>query len=315
MQIPERSQTIRLKGRTYVNNGMHHRLLEITHAHFEQRGMLDAQPFAMRSLFDAHVRARAGQYLFREDSMRSAATDAKRLSVIMLPGTGSKRHAAEAAIPFFETFAGVSVRLTDTPSKEQNDYALRTFDNMLQALRLGMLRGALDGGQCGEQLGWLAQVPAQAESILDDVYDLEWFVRIHALRGKILLAGEGVGYVLAKEARRLMRGIAPCKAIQAARARAELLSGEYTLLVAFALSALDLEWAATLLSQCGAAGLHTVAITMHAFAKNLGPQADACWTIPTVPPVSVPILGILPMQVFAHNTALSKGIGQRPVTH
>lgn len=308
------------------------------------------QPIAMRNLFDAYVQAYQGRYAFYKDmlpyeeiihSESNANSDLARkyLSSIILPGIGSNRYAAEAAQPFFDVFARVSIAFNPTsapyadmhipfadtsiPSiytpmvmeeksiNECSGYTLSTFFYLLCALQMGTIRGTLSYGHCSEQLGWLAQVPVQAETILDDVYDLAWFSKQNALRDKILFTGESIGYVLAMEAERMMQPIMPCNALPTDQACLTLRRKEYSLLVIFTFTITDVDRAVSLLKQAKKKQVSSVAVTTHAYRHVLKPHADACFIIPPTPPIAVPILGILPIQVFAYHTALSKGLDTR----
>lgn len=288
---------------------------------FSIEGIAKAPPIAMRSLFDAYVQAQHGQYVFhreiipKKENLLYDGMNAKQLSSVVLSGFGSRRHAAEVARPFFDAFANVSVQMVDVPSEEHNDYALSAFFYLLCTLQLGMLRGMLSGACCSEQLGWLAQVPVQAETILDHVYDLAWFTKQEALRAKALCVGEGTGTVLAMEAKRIMQPIMPCKALPKEQAGLALRSNAYSLLIAFVLSEADAKWAIALLKQTKNAHIASAIITTHAYGHIVKPFADACFTIPAAPSIVIPILGILPMEVFANHTALSKGLDKQRLLH
>lgn len=267
---------------------------------------LHALPHALRIIFDKYVLAHHGRYTFRDDIFLPDPVQ-EHSSMVILPGNDSRLNAAKAAAPFFKAFADVTACLDPLRNEGPDNYAACTFYFLLYALYLGTCSGRTRLTNITRQLSWLSQVPMHAESILEYPYRLKWFTKTKLLRGTILFLGAGVGEVLASESERIMKSIAACKAIQIQDVEHALSDRSNSLLVVFVLSEIDLRWAIPLIESAIEKGLCTAAVTMHSLQYKLS-HADACLPFPTVEPIAVPVLGILPVQVFANDIAISKGI-------
>ena len=216
------------------------------------------------------------------------------------------KNAVKAVQSFFKA-AGIPVYLS-APHFASEDYTACAFLHLLYALYHGTLLGKISADHCARQLGWLSQIPSQAEAIFTYTYDVKWFTKHKALRGTMLFAGEGVGNALADESARLMNGIAACKPICVPEAPPALLDNANSLFMAFVLSKTDYVWAFPMLDLARASGLCAAAVTMGSLQNEVLPHTDACLPFPTVEPIAIPVLGIMPMQVFANDIALSKGL-------
>lgn len=268
---------------------------------------LNAQAYVLQRIFNAHVTAHHGRFVFRDAWPETIDPNHPSLA---RAGGDAQKNAVEATKPFLATM-GIS---TDQVKADAGDYTACAFTYLLHGLYLGALHGKISAENRARQLSWLSQVPSHAETIFKYTYDVKWFTKSKALHGPMLFVGDGVGEALANESVRLMREIAPCEAISAADA-ASRIDHASAFLLAFVLSEADRAWAISLLGLAKEKGFSTAAITMLSLQADILPHTDACLPFPTVTPIAVPVLGIMPMQVFANDIALSKGLQTHSLLH
>ena len=56
-----------------------------------------------------------------------------------------------------------------------------------------------------------------------------------------------------------------------------------------------------------ARGAKVLTLTTQSLRERALPVSDELWVIPDTDPIGLPVLGILPMQLFAYYTALARG--------
>ena len=264
---------------------------------------LNAQAYTLQQIFHTHVQAHHGRFRFRDDAWKTVLCKEQLLA---FPNEGAK-NAAKAVSSCFRD-ADIPVHLEDAPRFASDSYTACAFSYLLYGLHHGTLMGKISAENCARQLGWLSQIPSHAEAIFKYTYDVKWFTKHKALRGTMLFAGEGIGDALADESARLMSGIAACKSICVPEAPSVLLNDESALFMVFVLHQSDFAWALPLLDLARARGLCAAAVTMSSLQNEVLPHTDACLPYLTVEPIAIPVLGIMPMQVFANEIALTKGL-------
>jgi len=264
---------------------------------------LNKQAYVLQKIFNAHVSGYHGRFLFRDGAWGRAFEKKRRTSAL----NDAQKNAVEAIRPFVES-TGASIGLESGLDAGLEDYTAYAFLCLLYALYVGRLYNKITAENCAKQLGWLSQVPSQAENIFKHTYDAKWDALIKAFHETIFFAGDGTGAALANESARLIGGFAACKVIPIREASSALSNHANSLLTAFVLSRADCSWAMPLLALAKEKGLRAAAVTMHSLQAEVLPHADACLPFPNVEPIAIPILGIMPMQIFANDMALSKGL-------
>jgi len=269
---------------------------------------LSAQAYALQKVFHTYVKAHRGRFKFRDEAWQSVALQNQPAPAYV---DESHRNAANAVDSFCRA-SGISschqiVYIAGSNNHVYN-YTSSAFFFLLCALYQGTLFHKITADQCIRQLGWLSQIPSQAEAIFKHTYDMKWFTKLKALRGTMLFAGDGVGRALADEAEHLMSGIATCKSVCVKDIPSVLQEGDNSLFMAFVLSKRDYLWAVPLFELAKEKGVCAAAITMRSLQKEMFSYTDACLPFPTVEPIALPVLGIMPLQVFANDIALTKGL-------
>lgn len=84
--------------------------------------------------------------------------------------------------------------------------------------------------------------------------------------------------------------------------------GPGTLVVALAMQPGLVDQMIATIGEVRAKGASVIALTVHSLGDRLSRAAGDVIDIPDVEPIALPILGILPLQLFAYHLALARGV-------
>lgn len=199
----------------------------------------------------------------------------------------------------------------ESGSVSTKGYTAQVMALSLFALHISASRGTMDASSVASAIGWLSQAPQHAEQIVHGFRDVQRYAAENASL-RMLFVGSGWDYALAREASQKMRELTYRHA--EAFAAGELRHGgmalieQDTLVVAIATSTHTLHTMLLSMHEAKARGAKVLALTRVDLREAISQVADAVWDIPAAGDIAMPMLGILPMQLFAYYAALVRGI-------
>lgn len=176
-----------------------------------------------------------------------------------------------------------------------------------QALALLMLASRLSE----KALPGLDAISEKAVGLLADDSDIRRYAARHAGCRSVFYIGRGMDYALAMEASLKLKEIS--YAHSEAYAAGELKHGTIALIepgtpvIALATQEALLDKTLANIREVRARGAQVLALTMESMRGKLEDEAETIWTIPDVDPLLAPLLGIIPMQLFAYHVAVARG--------
>lgn len=236
-------------------------------------------------------------------AMRLAAKKARTLGIVNAVGSTLARESDGVLY----THAGPEIAVATTKG-----YATQVLVLLLLALYLAGERGTLDREAVSDALGWLAQMPTQAESIIGNVCHIQRFASAHADHRSIFFIGRGMDYALSMEASLKLKEIT--YAHSEAYAAGELKHGTIaliepgTLVVALATQQALLDKTISNIREVRARDAKVLALTTASLKDRLVPVSDEVWEVPETKGDLMAVLGIIPMQLLAYYMALARGL-------
>lgn len=182
----------------------------------------------------------------------------------------------------------------------------------LLALDLSNLRGYLSSEELSATLCELKKLPDEMTHMLEDISDIQHFASIAFDCKSVFFIGRGLDYVISMEAALKLKEISYIHS--ESYAAGELKHGTIaliekgTIVVAMATQTKVLEKMLSNIEEVRVRGAHVLALAQDSCEKlpELKKMGDV-WTLPSCMDIFLPLLSIVPMQLFAYFMALQKG--------
>ena len=204
------------------------------------------------------------------------------------------------------TLAGPEIAVATTKAYSAQLAALDAF-----ATELALVKGKLDGEKYAALLDELLALPDKMAQALQDKARIQWFASRHANARDIFFIGRGLDYAICLEGSLKMKEISYIHS--EAYAAGELKHGTISLveegtLIVGALTQQDvLEKTVSNMAECRARGAYLVGLAGES-CQSLEAFADFCIFVPETDPHFMASLAIIPLQLLAYYTSVSKGL-------
>ena len=236
-------------------------------------------------------------------ALRAAkAQGAPTLAVVNVVGSSIAREADHVLY----TLAGPEIAVATTKAYSAQLSALYAF-----AVELAFVKGKLDEGRYAGLLGELLSLPDKMALALQDKERIQWFASRHANARDIFFIGRGLDYAICLEGSLKMKEISYIHS--EAYAAGELKHGTISLveegtLIVGALTQRDvLEKTVSNLTECRARGAYLVGLAGED-SRAAADFADFSLLVPETDPHFMASLAIIPLQLLAYYTSVSKGL-------
>ena len=224
------------------------------------------------------------------------------LAVVNVVGSSIAREADHVLY----TLAGPEIAVATTKAYSAQLSALYAF-----ALELALVKGKLNEERYGTLIGELLSLPEKIELALKDKARIQWFASRHANARDIFFIGRGLDYAICLEGSLKMKEISYIHS--EAYAAGELKHGTISLvedgtLIVGALTQRDvLEKTVSNMAECRARGAYLVSLAGEGSRKESA-FADFSLFVPETDPHFMGSLAIIPLQLLAYYTSVSKGL-------
>ena len=224
------------------------------------------------------------------------------LAVVNVVGSSIAREADHVLY----TLAGPEIAVATTKAYSAQLSALYAF-----ALELALVKGKLNEERYGALIGELLSLPEKMEFALKDKARIQWFASRHANARDIFFIGRGLDYAICLEGSLKMKEISYIHS--EAYAAGELKHGTISLvedgtLIVGALTQRDvLEKTVSNMAECRARGAYLVSLAGEGSRKESA-FADFSLFVPETDPHFMGSLAIIPLQLLAYYTSVSKGL-------
>ena len=224
------------------------------------------------------------------------------LAVVNVVGSSIAREADHVLY----TLAGPEIAVATTKAYSAQLSALYAF-----ALELALVKGKLNEERYGTLISELLSLPEKIELALKDKARIQWFASRHANARDIFFIGRGLDYAICLEGSLKMKEISYIHS--EAYAAGELKHGTISLvedgtLIVGALTQRDvLEKTVSNMAECRARGAYLVSLAGEGSRKESA-FADFSLFVPETDPHFMGSLAIIPLQLLAYYTSVSKGL-------
>ncbi len=224
------------------------------------------------------------------------------LAVVNVVGSSIAREAGHVLY----TLAGPEIAVATTKAYSAQLSALYAF-----ALELALVKGKLNEEKYGALIGELLSLPEKMELALKDKACIQWFASRHANARDIFFIGRGLDYAICLEGSLKMKEISYIHS--EAYAAGELKHGTISLvedgtLIVGSLTQRDvLEKTVSNMAECRARGAYLVSLAGEGSRKESA-FADFSLFVPETDPHFMGSLAIIPLQLLAYYTSVSKGL-------
>ena len=224
------------------------------------------------------------------------------LAVVNVVGSSIAREADHVLY----TLAGPEIAVATTKAYSAQLSALYAF-----ALELALVKGKLNEERYGALIGELLSLPEKMELALKDKARIQWFASRHVNARDIFFIGRGLDYAICLEGSLKMKEISYIHS--EAYAAGELKHGTISLvedgtLIVGALTQRDvLEKTVSNMAECRARGAYLVSLAGEGSRKESA-FADFSLFVPETDPHFMGSLAIIPLQLLAYYTSVSKGL-------
>ncbi len=235
-------------------------------------------------------------------ALRLAEKHARTLGIVNATGSTLAREADSVLY----TLAGPEIAVATTKG-----YTTQVLVLLLLALYLAQVRGRMDADDVSFALEGLSQAPAQAEALLNNPGPIQRFASAHADRRSVFYIGRGMDWAVAMEASLKLKEIS--YAHSEAYAAGELKHGTIalvepgTLVVALLTQEALADKMLSNIREVKARGAEVLALAVGALTLRIREEGDEAWALPDVEALALPLLAIMPMQLFAYHMALARG--------
>ena len=224
------------------------------------------------------------------------------LAVVNVVGSSIAREADHVLY----TLAGPEIAVATTKAYSAQLSALYAF-----AVELAFVQGKMGEGKYAALIGELLSLPDKMELALQDKERIQWFASRHANARDIFFIGRGLDYAICLEGSLKMKEISYIHS--EAYAAGELKHGTISLvedgtLIVGALTQKDvLEKTVSNMAECRARGAYLVSLAGESSQKESA-FADFSLFVPETDPHFMGSLAIIPLQLLAYYTSVSKGL-------
>ena len=261
----------------------------------------------MDPIVDGHtlviVISQSGETL---DTM-AALREARRLgghilSIVNVVGSSIARESDQVLY----TWAGLEIAVATTKA-----YTTQLALLSLLALWLGKRLGTVPEKDCREMVAAFRELPGKMEEVLSHRDDIQYFASQYFNHDSIFFMGRNLDYALGLEGSLKLKEISYIHS--EAYASGELKHGtislieDGTLVVALGTYGKLFAKAMSNVVEVKSRGASVLALTTYPHQEEMARTADVVMTIPDIHALLLPILGVVPLQLFAYYVALMRG--------
>ncbi len=235
-------------------------------------------------------------------AMREAKN--QRLKVLAITNVKGSTISREADAVIY-TQAGMEISVASTKA-----YITQLLVIYLLAIRIAQIKGQISESKASELLAELKAIPEKAKQLLDSKESVQRFAARRFRDKSTFFIGRGMDYALAMEASLKLKEVSYVHS--EAYAAGELKHGtialieDNTLVVALATQHTLLEKTVSNIQEVKARGAFVLGVLQNKDAASAD-QMDDCFIIPDTLDIFAPMLGVIPMQMFAYYAAVQKG--------
>lgn len=204
------------------------------------------------------------------------------------------------------TYAGPEIAVASTKA-----YMTQAEVMLMLAIALGDMREELPTGRAQEMMEELRHLPAKAEIVLKTEEALQRFASTASQKKHVFFVGRGLDYALSMEAALKLKEVSYI--FSEAYAAGELKHGPIALLkegrlvVATITQPALLEKTMSNLREVAARGARVLAVCRESLIARVQGQVDEVIAIPDADDLFVPLLAVIPLQLFAYCMAVARG--------
>ena len=251
----------------------------------------------------AVVISQSGETLDTMAALREAKRrGAKILSIVNVVGSSIARESDEVIY----TYAGPEIAVATTKA-----YSTQMAVLDLLAIHLAGLRGTIDEAQYRSLVDAAARIPEQVSEILNDRDRIQYYASLYFNHDSVFFIGRNLDYALGLEGSLKLKEISYIHS--EAYASGELKHGTIsliepgTLVVALGTYTPLFEKAMSNVIEVKARGANVLALTTASNCAEMEKRVDAILSIPDTELPLLPLLGVVPLQLFAYYVALQRG--------
>ena len=230
------------------------------------------------------------------------ANGIKVLAIVNVVGSSIARE-ADAVL---YTLAGPEIAVATTKA-----YSAQLIAHYVLALKLAEVRGTIDGDTLESMIEDLKCLPDQIEMVLNNKERIQKFANRYLAAKDVFFIGRGIDYAISLEGSLKLKEISYIHS--EAYAAGELKHGTISLieegtLVAAVVTQEDLyKKTVSNIVEVKSRGAEVIALTTDKTVNTISSQTSEMFVIPQVHPILQPVLGVLPLQLFAYYIALNRG--------
>ena len=224
------------------------------------------------------------------------------LSIVNVVGSSIARESDQVLY----TWAGPEIAVATTKA-----YTTQLALLSLLALWLGKRLGTVPEKDCREMVAAFRELPGKMEEVLSRRDDIQYFASQYFNHNSIFFIGRNLDYALGLEGSLKLKEISYIHS--EAYASGELKHGtislieEGTLVVALGTYGKLFAKAMSNVVEVKSRGASVLALTTYPHQEEMARTADVVMTIPDIHTLLLPILGVVPLQLFAYYVALMRG--------
>ena len=261
----------------------------------------------MDPIVDRHtlviVISQSGETLDTMAALREARRLGGRiLSIVNVVGSSIARESDQVLY----TWAGPEIAVATTKA-----YTTQLALLSLLALWLGKRLGTVPEKDRREMVAAFRELPGKMEEVLSHRDDIQYFASQHFNHDSIFFMGRNLDYALGLEGSLKLKEISYIHS--EAYASGELKHGtislieDGTLVVALGTYGKLFAKAMSNVVEVKSRGASVLALTTYPHQEEMARTADVVMTIPDIHTLLLPILGVVPLQLFAYYVALMRG--------
>ena len=251
----------------------------------------------------AIVISQSGETLDTMAALREAkALGARVLSIVNVVGSSIARESDDVLY----TWAGPEIAVATTKA-----YATQMAVLDLLAVYLACQRGTIGADEAARLTAAMLDVPAQIESILHGREQIQYYASQYFNHDSVFFIGRNLDYALGMEGSLKLKEISYIHS--EAYASGELKHGTIsliepgTLVVALGTYTPLFDKAMSNVVEVKARGASVLALTTESHRAEMASRVDAMLAIPDTETMLLPLLGVVPLQLFAYYVALQRG--------
>lgn len=238
----------------------------------------------------------------------AALREARRLGakVMALTNVVGSSIAREAEGNVLFTYAGPEIAVASTKA-----YITQVEMMILLAIDLAHKRGCITHAEAEQLLKELSQVPDKAQQVLSCTEEVQRFASRYYDKKHVFYIGRGIDYALAMEASLKLKEVSYI--MSEAYAAGELKHGTIaliepgTLVCALVTQPRLTDKTLSNIRETRSRGACTLLICPESLKEHVAAEADTLWVIPDTQPIFMPLLAVIPVQLFAYAMAVSRG--------